>query len=275
MTFLLYAIHAAFHYLMKCILWPLSGLPPFWSLAVISFLTGSVMLWIFGKVSNQPAIKRVKNQIRANLLAVRLFDEHLSVFLKIEMRLLGRVLVYMKHSFAPMAVMLIPIFLLLVQLNLFYAARPLRVGESFLLKVLLPNRAAMEHVALEADTGVRVETPAVRIPSDLEIAWRLRAEKPGRHRMIVSVGDRKEDKEILVETGFGPLSVMRTAKPLDMLLYPGEPLLKESHGLRSIQVAYPNAEMSVMGWRINWLVVFFVLSIAFAFLMKGFFRVEI
>jgi len=275
MTFLVHAIHTAFHYLMKCIFWPLSVLPPFWSLAVISCLTGILMLWIFGKVSNQSAIKRVKNQIRANLLAVRLFDEHLSVFLKIEMRLLGRVLVYMKHSFAPMSVMLIPIFLLLVQLNLFYAARPLRVGESFLLKVLLRDLAAMEQVALETDTGVRVETPAVRIPSDREIAWRLRTEKPGRHRVVVLIGDRKEDKEILVETGFGPLSIMRTAEPLDMLLYPGEPLLKKSHGLRSIQVAYPTAKMSVMGWPIDWIVVFFVLSIAIAFLMKGLFRVEI
>jgi hypothetical protein len=37
----------------------------------------------------------------------------------------------------------------------------------------------------------------------------------------------------------------------------------------SIVVAYPEDAVSVFGWHVNWLVAFFVLSVAFAFALRG------
>ena len=50
------------------IFWPFMGLDPLWSLTLISFATGILMLWIFGKVSDQDRIKVVRDNIRGNLL---------------------------------------------------------------------------------------------------------------------------------------------------------------------------------------------------------------
>jgi hypothetical protein len=36
----------------------------------------------------------------------------------------------------------------------------------------------------------------------------------------------------------------------------------------SITVAYPEADVSVFGWHVNWLVAFFVLSVAIAFALR-------
>ena len=52
---------------------PLIGLV-FWSA-----VAGVVMTVVFGKTSNQPALKRAADETRAQLLAIKLFKDDLSV----------------------------------------------------------------------------------------------------------------------------------------------------------------------------------------------------
>jgi hypothetical protein len=55
----------------------LKWLGPFWSLVALSILGGILLVWIFGKVSNQDAIKRARNRLSAELIALRLFKDDL------------------------------------------------------------------------------------------------------------------------------------------------------------------------------------------------------
>ena len=68
---------------------------------------------------------------------------------------------------------------------------------------------------------------------------------------------------------------MRTGSWIDQLLYSGETPLPSGSPLDSIEVVYPAQSLSVLGFETDWLVLFFILSIVFAFLLKGFFGVEI
>ncbi len=56
---------------------------------------------------------------------------------------------------------------------------------------------------------------------------------------------------------------------------PGESPLPRGSVLESIEVEYESAEVPFLWWRLNWLVLFFILSIVFGFIVKGPLGVEI
>ena len=62
---------------------------------------------------------------------------------------------------------------------------------------------------------------------------------------------------------------------LSQLIYPAEPALPADSPIRAIHLHYPDREISVLGLGMHWLIPFFVLSIAFAFALRGWFKVTI
>ena len=132
------------------------------------------------------------------------------------------------------------------------------------------------NVALAADVGVVIETPPVRVLSDKEVTWRIRGKQPGKHTIVIHISNHAVEKEVCVGSASGIVSSQRVGMDLfDMLLYPGEPPIKRTTGIKSVQVNYPSLDIMVAGWKINWLVQFFILSIASGYLLKGFFGIEV
>lgn len=259
------------------LVWPFKALAPIWPMIFISLIAGIVMLWIFGKVSDQAAIKRIRDRIRGNLIGVRLFQNDIGVLLRLQGTILVDTLKYMKHSLVPMLIMLAPVLLIMIQLNLRFAVRPLAPGETTVFKVQVRDASAVrESVVLEAPQGITIETPPVRIPSEREVAWRIRADEPGRFAMKVRLGNELVEKDLVVGSGWTSVSPLRTGGSIiDNFLYPGETPLLPSLMVESIAVNYPKLEITVFGFVIHWLVLFFVLSIVFGFALKGVFGVEI
>ena len=158
-------------------------------MTTISLVSGVVMVWIFGKFSEQDTIKQLRERIRGNLIAVRLFQSDIGVVLQLQRRIFGDTFSYMRYALVPMAVLLVPVLLIMTQLNLRFAARPLEPGESAVVKAYVRDAGLLDtEVSLEVSDGMTVETPAVRIPAAREVAWRVRAQTQGGHRMKVRIG---------------------------------------------------------------------------------------
>ena len=115
--------------------WPLAPLPPLLALTVVSVFAGAVMVWIFGRVSRQEQIRGIKDRIRGNLFGVRLYQHELGVVFRLQKQILADTARYMGLSLAPMLVLLIPMSLIMIQLNLHFASRPLRPGEQAVVRV--------------------------------------------------------------------------------------------------------------------------------------------
>lgn len=258
---------------------PLHFLGPFWSLTLLSLLTGLFMVWIFGRVSDQAAIVRIRNTIRGNLIAVRLFQNDIRVFLSIQARILRDTLTYMRYSLKPMLILMIPLILIIVQLHLHYHYRPIGKNEKTLvtarfLKNALPE--APSKVALVVPDGITVETPGVWVPSEREISWRIRADKEGTYKVGVVSQGHETEKELIVGSGWGSVSPIRFGRRfLDLLLYPKEPPIDPNSGIESVGVIYPELDIRFLGIGVDWLVAFFVLSIAFGFATKGLLGVQV
>jgi len=261
------------------LLFPFRGLSPWFGMIFVSLVTAFLMLWVFKLSSNQDGIRKAKNAIKAHLLELRLFKDNMRISLKAQGRILRANMSYIACNSRPMLVMIVPLVLILAQLNLWFGASPLKPGEQTLVKVRLVRNTdplALD-LAIEPSPGLAVETPAVRNADQEEIAWRIRAPEKGPASLTFRVAGRTLTKTVAVAGR--PLSKVSSVAAgrslLKQLLYPGEKSLPGDTPVTSVEVLYPSRGLPFFGLSVHWLVAYFVLSIVFGFAFKGLFKVEI
>ena len=288
MSLLNAALRAVFDLLLR----PFAGLPPIVPVTVVALVSGIFALLVYRWTSDQAAIAAVKRRLFGHLLEVRLFNDDLRAVLAAQLRLLRENLTYLRLNLVPLLWMIVPFMLLIAQLQFHYGYDGLEVGERTLLVVDLapadPAAAGGEEasprppVELEAPAGVAVETAGVWVPSLRQVLWRLRADEPGRHELVVRADGESFTKSLFVvapEAGARWVRrspTRRRAAILDQLLYPAEPSLPRGGPIERIDVRYPAASISFFGlFDVHWLIAFLILSLAFAFALRNRFGVTL
>jgi len=263
--------------LFDLVFFPFRSLDPMWGLTVVSLLAGVLMLWIFGKVSDQGAIGLIRDRIRGNLIGIRLFGDDLGMLFRLQGKIFRQTLTYLRYAMVPMLIMLVPVLLILIQLDLRFGKRPLAPGEKTVITATLRAASPLqESVELSVPEGVTVETPGVRIESEREVAWRVRVDEPGDYLLTLRAGDDLVEKQLLADGRWGAVSALKTGGSwVDKLLHPGETTIKGSNRIESVTVQYAPLSLSVFGFGIDWLLYFFVASIVFGFAFKRVLGVEI
>jgi len=258
---------------------PFARLNPWGAMAFLSLLTGLLMLLVFRFTSNQKGIRRAKDLIKAHLLEFRLFKDNFGVTMRAFGRILLHNLRYLAYALKPLLVMIIPLLLILAQLNARFGYRPLHPGQQVLLKVKLvrgTNPLNLD-LTIAPSSGFTVETPPLRIEEESEMDWRLRAVKAGRHDIVLRGMGQSVAKTMAVGPArldaLAPLKTNR--KFFNQLFNPAEPALAKNLPLDSIELVYPGRSLRFLGMDVHWLLAFFVLSLVFGFGLKGLFKVEI
>ena len=255
---------------------PMESLPPWLSLTVISAVLGVLMLILFKHTSNQAAIGKVRDTIKAQLLAMKLFKDNIPVVLKSQLKIIVNAFLLLLHSFRPMLVMIIPFSLLLGQLGLWYQSRPLAVGEEALVTVQLADSDAdpMPLVSLQPSAAAGVMTGPVRVPSKRQVYWQIQAKEAGKNTLTFQVADQQVQKRLAVGDGLMSVSMTRPGLNIaDLILHPAEKPFAKTSPVQSIGITYPDRPSKVTGSDF-WIVSLFVISMAVAFLLKPFFNVK-
>jgi hypothetical protein len=212
-------------------------------------------------------------------MEVRIFKDDLQTLLSAQKMILKYNLQYLGFGLKPLLVIFLPVALLLIQLEGWFGQRPLRPGESTLLSVRLSEVAVglLPEVKIEGDEGLTIESPSLRIPSIREVDWKIRADKPGEHRLSVRLQGRTIPKLLTVSAGelARVSSVKVSSDSWAVALHPGEDPIANCDVVRQIALDYPARSIELFGWKLHWLLVFIVLSTLAGFLFKGLFRVEI
>lgn len=267
---------AVINRLFDLLFWPFRSWSPLYSLTVVSVLTGILMLVVYRFTSDQAGIRRVKDRIKAHLLEVRLFQDQLEVVLQAHVRLLRCTLTYMRYSLRPLAVMILPLLLIMVQLEMRLGHFPVLPGEPFLLTAKVSTPAWLEQTSLRLPPAVRLDSPPLRIPDRREISWRLIAQEPGDFEVGVAVGEKSFAKEVTVGGSTVRLSAKRVQSGLwDRFLYPGEPPLPDEAPLEWIEVQYSPRRIDLGLFQAHWLFPFFGFSIVAGLALKGVLGTEI
>jgi hypothetical protein len=174
-----------------------------------------------------------------------------------------------------------PLVLIIAQLQFHYGYEGLSPDGATLLTVDLepgavaPGERPRAH--LELPPGIGAETDDVWIPAESQLAWRLAPERDGDFEIGISIdGAPAVTKTVRVTDRTVRVSPVRVAPGLvSELIYPAEPPLPKQSPIRAIHLDYPDREVSVLGFGMHWLIPFFVLSIAFAFALRGRMKVTI
>jgi hypothetical protein len=262
-------------------LFPFRQLPPIVGLSAVSLVAAIGMLLVFRATSNQRAIAEVKRRIHAGVFEIRLFNDNPRLMGRAQLDILRHNLTYMRLSFAPMVWLLVPLVLLIAQLQFYYGYDGLHPGQAALVKVRLRAGASSSSgvppaISLEAPAGLKVQTPLVWIPSEREAAWRIGAEKSGDYQLTVLVDRQSATKQVRVSDRVGWRSPERMeAGFLNEVLYPAEPPIQSDVPIEAIVVSYPERDIDVLGYPVHWMIAFFVLSLVFAFALKSRFGVVI
>ena len=250
--------------IFDALLFPLRAVPPIAGLVVISLLTSVAALLLFKATSNQAKLAAVKRRITACLFEIRLLRDDARGILRAQGEMLLQQGAYLKFAIVPMVLMLGFLFPAVAHLQFHYGYGGLDQGQETLVKVQLKDAPRRPEARLEVPSGLAVMTPAVWIPSLRELAWRVRAERRGDYEVRVHVGGETLSKTVRVSSEPGRRSPVRLASGLaNQLLYPAEDPLPGNSAVVSIAVGYPTGSVSVFGWQLHWLVVFFALSTVF------------
>src|SRR5262245_22238833 len=250
---------------------PIGLLPGWLSATVVGALSGVFLLGVFKYTSNQKAIKRVRDDINANMLALKLFKDSVKVAFGAQGRLFVGAFWLFVYGVVPVLVMIVPVTLLLGQMSLWYQQRPLRVGEEAVVTLKLNGgpEDSFPDVTLQSGPAAQMLLGPVRIASKREVCWNIVARESGLHRLTFLVGDQTAEKELAVGDGFMRVSVQRPGwNWLDVMSHPWESPFPPQSLVGSIEISYPQRISWTSGtdW---WVAYWFVVSLVAAFCFKG------
>jgi hypothetical protein len=259
------------------VLAPVADLPGWLSATLAAAASGVVFLLVFKYTSNQRAIKRVGDERKANLLALKLFKDNVAVTLRAQGALFLVSFRLLALSLVPTLVMVVPALLILGQLALWYQARPLAVGEDTVITMKLNGTpgAALPEVRLQPTSAVKVDTGPVRVTSQREVCWKVTTRERGYHRLVFEVDGQTVEKELAVGDGFMRVSTQRPGWDWSaVLLNPAERPFAPDSPVQSIEIEYPKRSSWTSGTN-KWVFYWFAVSMAAAFCCRGWFNVKI
>ena len=266
------AVNQALNAMVDAWLWPVQGLSPNWQVLALALPATVIALLVFRLVSNQDGIRTQKDRIKAYLLELLLYKDDMRVTLSAQRHIFGHSLRYMGYALLPMAVMILPFVLIMVQVESRFAFQGLEPGDSAILAIAVDEqqqRVKQTEYRLELPPGLTQETPAVRVSATGEVVWRIRADVPGDYTATIRAGETAIEKHIMVGEQLNRLapSVYR-ANDFRTLGFPAEPALAADQPLTGISVDYPRARGEFAGLSsASWLL--FLFSIIFGFALRG------
>ena len=271
---------------------PLAALSPWWALFISAVVFGVLMVFAYGYVSNQSAIRRVKNDITSYILETFLFRYDTVLSLKAQLKLFFAGAKYAALALGPILILAVPCIFLLAHMNLRLGYRPLHPGESKLLSVELERGSNLQGVSIVALNGSGVTEAKsstiaingiVRTPKESRAVGRVVALEAGVQTIVLPGG---ETSEVVVDTKEGSLS-RSTARPLGVSLTRNDWLTAflspngaarqviESKEVSSVFLTYPERDYELLGMQLTWILPFLVISIVAGFIGSKFLGIAV
>ena len=169
----------------------------------LSVVIGFLMVVVFRYTSDQKAIGRAKDQLKAHLLAVRLFQDQLPVVMRAYGRIFRGTGRYLRLAFLPFLISLLPITFLIIQVDRYLGSTPLNTAQPFLVEAKVSDADVLNGVELQLPAGLKASAPAVHIPKDKEVVWRVVAERDGQYDIQVAASGQTVSKHVVVSHGIG------------------------------------------------------------------------
>ncbi|MFZ3264721.1 MAG: hypothetical protein WA172_12035 [Terriglobales bacterium] len=261
-------------------------LSPLAIVVMLSVVVGLLMIVLFGYTSDQKAIGIAKDQLKAHLLAVRLYRDQLQVVMGSYGKILRGTARYLKLAFKPLLYVIIPITLLIVQLDRVLGLTAIHANTPFLLTARLNNPQALDRISIDLPPEITASAPPVHVAADNEVVWRLVASQDGAYQVKITAGDPSATpdvtpsvtKTVRVSSQLARVSPERWRDHFwERVFFSGESALPANGAVESIAVDYPERTipLGIAGYEMNWIWLFFILSMIAGFIFKELLGIQI
>lgn len=245
---------------------------------VVSAITAVWALLLFKAVTPQARLTVVRDRLFGHIYEMGMYQDHLRVVGRIQGDLARANLRYLSLTLPALFVLTVPMVFTLAQLDSRFALRPFHPGETTVLSVTLAEDAAiaLDRITLEVPSGVTIEAGPVRDEVSRAVAWRLRAEDRGTHRLRILDGDTElGSRDLVVGDRLTPLGEKRNKNRLHGVMYPGAPPLPRDGSLDEMTLRLFERHTKYLGVEMHWLLAFMVFSLLAGLALKDVLRVSI
>ena len=250
----------------------------------LSFLSSLAILYLFKWFSNQEKIKYHKRRIMGYILQLRLYQDRLSIIASSVLQILKHNALYIRYTLPSLMLIVIPVFLVCAVINARCGYEPLKGGERLIVEIGL-NSSQQESVLFNdvkciVSDGISLETLPLRILSQERILWRARmqkdVEKGNDEFIIIAVGNKTVHKKVLTESNgrrFSPILAAFDAK--SALLYSGEGFIEKNSPVDFVSLTIERKSLPFLFWKLDPILVYFIITMVFAFSLKNAIKVSI
>ncbi len=253
-----------------------SALTPLLLVLAISMIIGLLMVIVFRYTSDQKAIGRAKDRLKAHLLAVRLYQDQLPVVMRAYGKILRGTGSYLRLAFTPFLIAILPITFLIVQLDRYFGWLPLQPAQTFLVEARGEDPAAVNEASLQLPPGLSSSAPAVHISKDNAVVWRVLAGSAGQYDIQVSAAGGTVSKQVVVSPGLVRVSRVRLRGNFwERMFTSGESALADNSPLQSITISYSPRVIGFAWMEWNWIILFFVVSLIAGFIFKSVLGIQV
>jgi hypothetical protein len=266
--------------LFDWLLAPFERFGPPTALLIWSVIIGVLAAVVFRYTSNQQALRAAADQVRASLLAIKLFQDDLGVTLRCQLELLAAIARRLWHSLPPLAVMIVPMVLILTQVGLRFEHVPLRSGEATVVQLRFSPDAWQRYrdVSIQVSDGATVETPALRDDDEHTVYWRVSSVEPKPFEVSWQLDDRLIAKRVEVTESIETLQPVSVQRPgtswFDQLLHPAEQPFSAQSPVMAILVQHERRSTPIFGWDLPWWLTFLIVSCVAAWLMRPLIKIQ-
>jgi hypothetical protein len=183
---------------------------------------------------------------------------------------------YLKLAFKPLLYVIVPITLLMVQVDRYLGATPIAVNAPFLLTVHTTTGEALNEATLELPAEITMTAPPVHVVAENEVVWRLAGVKEGRYALKISTGAQSVEKAVCIGGDLPRISTIRLrGKFWERMFSSAEPVIPGDNPIESMSINYPERDIAVAGYGMNWIWMFFILSMVAGFIVKELLGIQI
>lgn len=206
---------------------------------------------------------------------MKLYKDSLPVTLNAQWQLFKAGVALLLNSLIPLAVMMIPMVMILAQLQSWYGYLPLNPGENAVVTVQLDSDESLDSVKIASISGAHIVTGPVRIQTLNQAAWTIQADEEGIGMITFEVNGQQFNKSLTIgKDQYVQVSPLRPGSQIsNALLYPTEKPFKTDAAVQSVKISYPQRTWDA-GITNSWLIDFFIMSCILALLLKNTIKVS-
>lgn len=272
MDLLLNTIFGLFNFLGNLVFSPFSRIPLI-GLLIASLIAGVVLIIIYGKVSNQKALKKVKQNLYCYLLESVIFRHNVKIALAAQWRMLLQAFKYTSLAIPPLLILAIPCILLLAQMNRYFGISVSHAYKPLIVSAAISDSADLLSLTLTSDRHNIDISPPVRDLKDSKAYWKIVMHDNSISDLKLILKSGQEKKEVLLLGESDGSIYTKFVKPgLKSLLYPN-PL--SANWLKEISISFAPAYFNILGVNLHWIIIFFLFSFASGIVASRYMRIEI